>query len=472
MGASPGALDLTIPASAIDGTVPEALRGGRMFSNGPGWTRIGDRTAHPFDGHGYMRSFTLLPDGGCRLRAAFVQTPSYRVEREAGRLVHRGLATNASPHFWKNIQRTPARNVANTTVIRRGDRLLAGWEAGAPYALDPDTLETHGEEHFGGVIAGAATLAHMRRDATRGRLTLCSVGMGRDTTFTFRELDDADQVVTSRVVEVGGMVFTHDYGLAPSWYVLGGNPLRLKPLEMARALAGAGTMLHAIAPDGARPGALHLVPRGGDGPLRTVTLPEPVFIVHFGNSFERAGDLIVDICALDAFEFGEEFGYQGPDRPFDPALPEARGPQRLLRVTVPAGSDTATWERLSPHGVDFPRFHPDHEGVPTPRLFGATRRDTRFSDPFDSIIGVDLLDPEHPAALWTTGPDEFVGEPLFAPDPAHPEQGHVLALVSNGRAQQTTLVVLDAGALDAGPVARVPMPLLPIAFHGEWEAPT
>jgi carotenoid cleavage dioxygenase-like enzyme len=64
MGASPGALDLTIPASAIGGVVPMALRGGRMFSNGPGWTRIGDRTAHPFDGHGYMRSFTLLPDGG------------------------------------------------------------------------------------------------------------------------------------------------------------------------------------------------------------------------------------------------------------------------------------------------------------------------------------------------------------------------------------------------------------------------
>ncbi|MFT5682281.1 MAG: all-trans-8'-apo-beta-carotenal 15,15'-oxygenase [Myxococcota bacterium] len=469
MAASPGELDLTVAAANIDGEVPPILHGGRVLSNGPGWTRIGDQTAHPFDGHGYVRSFELLPDGACRLRARFVQTPSYVAEKQAGKIVHRGLATNASPHFWENIRPGPPRNVANTTIVRWGDRLLAGWEAGAPYALDPETLETHGEEHFGGVIAGAATLAHMHRDHQQDRLTICSVAMGRQTTFTFRELDREDQVVSTSVAEIDGMVFTHDYALTPSWFVLGGNPLRLNPVALAKTLLGAGTMLHAVAPDARRGGSLHLVPRGGSGPVRTITLPEPAFVVHFGNAFERDGALIVDVCALDAFKFGEEFGYSGPDRPFDLAKPEARGPQRLFRITIPDGSDTATWERLTPHGVDFPRFHPNHEGRETPLLFGATRKDTRYSDPFDSIIGIDLRDRDRPAQLWTAPEAVFVGEPLFVPDAEHADQGHIVAILSDGLAAQTTLAIFDAAALARGPVASIPLPLLPIAFHGEWD---
>ena len=469
MGASPGALDLTVAGSQIDGRIPAVLRGGRVLSNGPGWTRIGGRTAHPFDGHGYVRSFELQPDGGVRLRAAFVQTPSYLAEKEAGRIVHRGLATNISDRFWENVTFGPRRNVANTTIVPWGDRLLAGWEAGAPHSLDPETLETHGEEHFGGVIAEQATLAHMRKDRHQGRLTLCSVAVGRRTTFTFREIDGDDQLVSTSVAEVDGAVFTHDYALTPSWFVLGGNPLRMKPAELARSLLGASTMLRAVAPDDRRPGVLHLVPRNSTGPVRTVTLPESIFAVHFGNAFERDGDVIVDACAFTRLEFGEELGYSGPDQPFDPSLPEARGPQRLLRVTIPEGSDTATWEPLTAHGVDFPRFHPDHEGQETPLLFGATRRDKRYSDPFDSIIAVDLMDRERPAQLWTAPDTTFVGEPLFAPDPEHDDRGHVLAILSDGVAERTTLAIFDATALAAGPIASVPLPLLPIAFHGDWE---
>jgi carotenoid cleavage dioxygenase len=34
-------------------------------------------------------------------------------------------------------------NTANTSVIVHGDKLLALWEGGSAYALDPATLETH-----------------------------------------------------------------------------------------------------------------------------------------------------------------------------------------------------------------------------------------------------------------------------------------------------------------------------------------
>lgn len=155
--ASPGALEQTVAPDRIEGSIPAALRGGRLLANGPGWTRIGGRTAHPFDGHGYVRAFELGEDGSCRVRARFVDTPSYRAERAAGRLVVRGLATQAEARSWRPPGFGPARHVANTTITRWRDRLLVGWEGGAPYALDPATLETRGEEHFGGALAGQAT---------------------------------------------------------------------------------------------------------------------------------------------------------------------------------------------------------------------------------------------------------------------------------------------------------------------------
>lgn len=472
MSAAPGALDLQVDADAIDGAIPQALRGGRVLSNGPGWTRIGDRTAHPFDGHGYVRRFSFEADGSCAVKARMVETPSYRVEQEAGALVHRGLGTNPSASFWKNLKMGPPRNVANTTILPWGDRLLAGWEAGAPYALDPETLQTRGEEHFGGVVQGQATLAHMRKDHRQGRLTLCNVAMGRNTGLTFREIDGDDRVVATSAGEIPGMLFIHDYAFTPSWFLVGGNPLRLRPGELLKSVAGVGTFLRAVAPDNRRPGVIHLVPRGREGGVRTVELPGPAFVVHFGNAYEEEdGTVIVDACAFDSFEFGEEFGYQGPDRPFDPTLPEARGPQGLYRITVPPGATRATWERLTEHGVDFPRFHPEHEGQPTPLLFGATRRDVRFSDPFDSIIGLDLRDPSQPAQLWTAPEHVFVGEPLFAPHPEHDDRGHVLAILSDGIQAKTTLAIFDARALAEGPLARIPLPLLPIAFHGDWVPP-
>ncbi len=470
MTAHPGPLDLHLEATRVDGLVPPALYGGRVLSNGPGWTHIGGRLAHPFDGHGYVRAFEFLDDGSVRLRARFVQTPVYRDEAAVNRLVHRGLGTNVGPHFWQNLRFGAPRNVANTTIVPWGGELLAGWEGGAPYALDPDTLETKGEATFGGALAGQATLAHMRHDVAQRRLVTCSVAMGPKTKLTFREFDARGALLDTREASVPGQLFAHDFVITPHWYVLASNPLKMKLGELARTLLGASTLLRSIAARDDVPGAVHLVPRGRPGPMRTVTLPGPAFVVHYGNAFERGDTVHVDACLFHAFTFGEEFGYQGPDAPLDPALPDARVPQRLFRLTLPGGSSTGTWQQLAPHGIDFPRVHPAHDGLDTPLLFAATRADLRHSDPFDSLIRVDLRDPERPPALWTVGENAFVGEPLFVPTPGRDDEGHVLAVVSEGLSARSTLVVFDASKLEAGPCARVPLPLLPYAFHGTWEA--
>jgi len=472
MSASPGSLDLHVDRAAIEGSVPPGLRGGRLLVNGPGWTVIGGRVAHPFDGHGYLRAFAFRADGSVDLRARFVNTPAYRSEAAAQRITYRGLGTNIGDHFWQNLRLGGGlRNVANTTIVRWNGQLLAGWEGGLPYAVDPDTLETLGEQSFGGALAGQATLAHMKHDVALDRLVTCSIQMGKATTLTFREFDAAGHVVATRVTPMPRLVFAHDFVTTPNWYVLAGNPLRMKWGELARAMVGASTLMNAITSDPSAPGAVYLVPRGAPGPVRTVTLPRPAFVVHYGNAFERDGEVHLDACMFGAFEFGGEFGFRGPNAPLDPGLPDQRAPQRLYRVTIPAGASSGTLQQLAPHGVDFPRVHPGHEGRQTALLFGATRADTQHSDPFDSVIRVDLRELDRPPQVWTAGGGVFVGEPVFVPDPARDDSGHVLVMLADGLAGRSTLVVLDASDIEAGPVASVPLPLLPYAFHSTWDGP-
>lgn len=470
MSASPGALDLVVEPSRISGTVPRALHGGRLLSNGPGWTHIGGRMAHPFDGHGYVRAFTFQPDGSLRLRARFVSTPAWQSESAARRLTHRGLGTNLGDRFWQNLfPRTGPRNVANTTITRWNGRLLAGWEGGAPYAVGPESLETLGEETLGGALSGQATLAHFKHDAALERLVSCSVAMGPTTTLTFREFDATGRLVHSRVTKMPGSLFAHDFVITPSWYVLASNPLTLRWGTLAKSMLGGATLMDAIASDANAPGAVYLVPRRSDDPVRTVSLPDRAFVVHYGNAFEHEGAVTLDACLFHAFTFGAEFGFQGPHAPLDPGLPDQRAPQRLFRIEVPRGGTSATWRQLAPHGVDFPRVHPAHEGRKTPVLFGAARADLRHSDPFDSIVRVDLEDPARPPQLWTPGNGTFVGEPVFVPSPERDAEGHVLVVVSDGTAGRSSLVVLDAAKVDQGPLAEVPLPLLPYAFHGSWD---
>ncbi len=473
MTATPGELDLVIAPAAVRGAIPPELRGGRHLQNGPGWTQIGDRLAHPFDGHGFARALDFSADGGARLRSRFVRTPAYEAERAAGRIVYRGLGTNRSDHMWGNWFAPGLRNVANTTIVPWAGRLLCAWEGGRPYAVDPESLATRGEETFGGALPEGAFLAHMRIDARAQRLVGLNMKLGVQSTFTFREFDAAGKQVATREATLPGARFIHDFVVTPRWYVLPGNPMKARLGVFLQAQIGQKTLIDAIATDAKAPGTLILVPRGRPGPARVVTLPQRSFVVHFANAFDLdERTLAVDLCAFESFEFGHEFGFQGPKRPLDPALPDGGPPQRLYRATVSDGSDDAAWRQLSDCGLDFPRVHPDRDGLAVPAIYASTRADRSKSDPFDSIARVDAVDLERPTDVWSAGEHQFVGEPVFAPRPgaAGLDDGWVVALVSDGLAGRTEVCVFDAQRIAAGPIASVSLPLQPYGFHGAWEA--
>jgi carotenoid cleavage dioxygenase-like enzyme len=474
MTAEPGELDLEIPARSIEGALPAALALGRHLQNGPGWTKIGDRLAHPFDGHGFVRALTFTSEGGARFRSRFVRTPAYRAERASGRLEHKGLGTNVGNSPLRNLRAPGPRNVSNTTIQPWAGRLVSGWEGGRPYALDAASLETIGEETFGGALPDAAFLAHVRIDTGVNRLVGCNVYREMPSRFVFREFDAGGRQVSEREAIIPGMHFEHDFVVTPRWYVLAGNPMKASLPKFAKAMLGFGTLIEALRTDATKPGTLYLVPRGRPGPVRTIRLPKRAFVIHFANAYDLdARTCAVEFCAFETFEFGGEFGFRGPHAALDPELPDRRvSIQRLYRATVRDDSDEADFEQLSPFGMDFPRVHPAREGYAAPAIYAATRADRSKSDPFDSIARVDVVDRNRPTEVWTAREGQFVGEPVFAPRPGcgDLDDGWVIAMVYDGGAQVSHLCIFGSRSIAKGPIASVPLPLQPYGFHGFWQS--
>ena len=85
-------------------------------------------------------------------------------EQKAGKILYRGTFGTQKPGGWlANIFDFKLKNIANTNVIYWGGKLLALWEGGEAYRLDPYTLETLGNEYFNGVLsADEAFAAHPR----------------------------------------------------------------------------------------------------------------------------------------------------------------------------------------------------------------------------------------------------------------------------------------------------------------------
>ena len=171
----------TTRSRRVDGTLPAELRG-TLYRNGPRRNEIdGNPFAHLFDGDGMLSQFTFA-NSEVRYRNRFVATNHYLGERapQSGAPQLRRAACRR-----RTGQRLPmptASNPANTSVVLHAGNLLARWEGGHPWRLDPDSLETIGEEDFGGALKRAhAFSAHPKLDPQTGSCSTSASSTAADT---------------------------------------------------------------------------------------------------------------------------------------------------------------------------------------------------------------------------------------------------------------------------------------------------
>jgi all-trans-8'-apo-beta-carotenal 15,15'-oxygenase len=462
--------------SRVEGTLPHDLDG-TFLRTGPGLLQLGDDQLNFFDGHALIAGVSCRA-GRARFRSRFVHSPLLEAETTQRRVLKRRIFTNR-PQRWLNLFALSFGNSAMHDVYAWGDgeqrRVIAGHDLGH-FALDPHTLATIGPESWGGAVSAGMQMGPMPdRDPHTGHLVtwIKQEGSVRPDALSFVELDGSFRVVkqTPFMPLAAAPALVHDQRATQGWYVATEQALRLQPL---RALWGAHTVYESLATPPGVTATLLLVSRNDPTRSLRVPLPAPFEIAfHVINAFDE-GELV----HVDLVVYGARIGFEAAA---PRALRERTGqhpkhgpPPMLMRFSVdPSAGRVTEARKLGGLPGDAPEVAAAVMGsayryayLPT---LGA-QHDVPDQGAYFYYNALGKLDVQTGAAqIWQAGPEAVVSPCSFVARPSAraEDDGWLLSYVL--RESGAEVVVLDAQAIDAGPVATLQLGIhLPGVSHVRW----
>jgi all-trans-8'-apo-beta-carotenal 15,15'-oxygenase len=438
----------------ISGRLPAELTG-TLYRNGPGKLEIGGRPHdHLFDGDGMLSQFTL--DGrGVSFRSRFVKTSHYLAEHNALKPKMRGIGKQRPGGPLANAFRRPG-NVAQTSVSFQGGNLLALWEIGRPYRLDPDTLETFGEHDFDGALKrGRCFSAHPKWDPATGEMFNFGLDYGLRTKLRCYRVDPRGNMHYLQAVTLPYPVLNHDFALTDRHMVFVVDPIIIR---LGRVMLGFTTFDDGVIFDDTKPTSVILVPREGGKPRIIET--EPFFHYHINNAFEEGGDTVIDLVRYDNYE-----GVRKSLRNFWTETDPTFGYLWRMRVTP---SDRLEMNQVCDWEGEYPQH--DWRRTTRPYRYGYLLGKGEGGYLDTSVVKLDYQSGE--AKSHDFGEGNFAGEPIFVPQ--HPEaaedDGWLLTLVYSAAEHRSRLVVLDARDVEQDPIAEAHLHqhIPPGGFHGTF----
>ncbi|WP_353931159.1 carotenoid oxygenase family protein [Okeanomitos corallinicola TIOX110] len=451
----------------IEGQIPLELQG-TLFRNGPGLLDVnGQRLHHPFDGDGMISRITFT-NGRAHFRNRFVETEGYLTEKKAGKILYRGVFGTQKPGGWlANIFDFKIKHIANTNVIYWGNKLLALWEAAEPYLLNPQTLETLGNEYFNGVLStGEAFSAHPRIDPN-AKLVNFAIKPGPTTTINIFELNTNGEIISKQNHSVPGFCFIHDFVITENYCIFFQNPVKFNPLPFALGIASAG---QCIKVQKNQPTKIILIPRTNSQTAENevkVLETKAGFIFHHVNAFEVGNEIVVDsICYNSLTEVEANSDYR--ESKF-----EANAPGQLWRFNLHLSENKVENQLIDNRACEFPVIHPNNVGKPYRYLYSAATHNPSGNAPLQAIWKVDITSDTR--EIWSAAPCGFVGEPIFIPRPnsEKEDEGWVITLVYDAEHHRTDVVILDAQNIQQGAIAKLHLKHhIPYGLHGSFTSET
>ena len=448
----------------IEGEIPPELAG-TLFRNGAGLLDINkERLHHPFDGDGMISRITFT-NGRAHFRNRFVQTAGYLAEQKAGKILYRGVFGTQKPGGWlANIFDLKIKNIANTNVIYWGKKLLALWEAAEPYSLNPQTLETLGNEYFNGVLSkGEAFSAHPRIDPN-GTLVNFAIKPGLSTTITIFELNTNGEITSKQNHSVPGFCFIHDFVITENYCIFFQNPVDFNPIPFALGISSAA---QCIKFQKNQPTRIIIIPRKTQTKNVKVLETQAGFIFHHVNAFELRNEIIIDsICYESLTEVKPNSDYRKTD--FD-----TNSPPQLWRFNLNLSENKVQNQLIDPRPTEFPTIHPNYVGKSYRYLYSAAAHQSTVNAPLQAIFKVDLESGRK--QLWSAAPRGFIGEPIFIPRPNSQteDDGWLIALVYDAEHHRSDVVILDAQNLQKGAIAKLHLKHhIPYGLHGSFTQET
>ena len=423
------AFDLEVTAGAI----PPALTG--LYVRNGSNPKSGD-SSHWFFGDGMVHGVRLEGGKAAWYRNRYVHTSLYDA----------GTGFGGAPPGGGS-------NQANVSVISHAGRLLTSGEVGFPYELSPDDLSTKGVYDFGGKLTTAFT-AHPKIDPATGNLHF--FGYGFTAPFlTYHVADAGGRLIQSMEVPVRAATMIHDFAITDRDAVFWELPV-LFDLDDAikwTQKPDSGVFPYRWAPDyGARIGVM---PLGGPASAIEWFEIEPCYVFHGVNAYRDGGRVVLDVCRLTSmFAPGQQFG----------------GDLSLRRWTIDTARRAVRDDVIESHNPgELPSRDPRRVGREHRYGYFVQTRNTPDTVEFGGLIKRDYRTGD--VEVWDPGRSQHAGEWLFVPGDSSTEEdaGYLLTYLYDARRDASELVVVDATAVAAGPVARVSIPQrVPYGFHATW----
>jgi len=453
-------------ALSVEGTLPPWLSG-TFVGNGPGQFEVGDTDlTHWFDALAMLRGFRIDGAGdSVRYTNRFVRSEDFRAARDEGRIRRSLPGTPADGSALGRVLRSLTGSFQDNPsigVLRREGSLYAVTESPMGIEVDPETLETVGRRDLTEGLDCDATLGHTH--VVDGVQWGLGVRFGSDSAYTlFRRPGDGPAEPVSRLVFDEHPPYVHAFALTERYAVVPEAPFGVDFRHLLLSVPRGGTFVDSVRERSAPP-RFHVLDRTTGERVAAVEA-EPFFVYHFANAYETGDgeadgptDIVVDCVAFDDERAITDLAIaslasEAPD------LPQGD----FVRFRLPLDGESTERELLCPGPVEFPTINYDYNGREYDYAYLAAT--DRGSLP-TAIAKVDLAGPT--TRRWAQ-PDFHPGEPVFvsAPDAAGEDDGVLLSLSLDARADESVLLCLDAETLTER--ARAPLPhRLPYGFHGQF----
>jgi all-trans-8'-apo-beta-carotenal 15,15'-oxygenase len=466
------AVDLDCESLAIEGRWPAELQG-RFYRNGPAlFERNGVRYQHWFDGDGMVQQFTFGTQAGkpqVAHKGRFVRTVKFEREQAAGEFL---TPTFGSPIKPKVATRGPDDfNTANTNAIEHGGRVLAMWEGGSAFELDPVTLATRGPVTWREGWAQVPFSAHPKLDPQG---VLWNFGTFADRLLAYQIGADGTAIKTQMAKLPLRVGMVHDFAITERYIVV---PIPPVTLDFGAVARGAPPE-EAFAWRSAEPLRIWVAEKDDISKNRVFELPNEM-IFHVGNAYEADGVIHLSYVGSSgtAFLAGDAVRMMRGelDRPAHGA--DDRSHTVLAQLDLRSGKATRT---ALDDSAEFPRVNPQRIGTAARYLLNPTGWKTFPGRPNYWFHGLALRDLQTGKIdRYDYGADVTAEEHLIIPkrgadasrQPGDERNAWVIGTSFDARRKQTAVSVFEASNLAAGPVAVARLPyFIPLGFHGNFTA--
>jgi len=450
---SASAETLSTARLALSGRIPARLRG-TLYRNGPARHDRGElRYHHWFDGDGMIQAFRFSDDGVSH-SGRFVRTAKYAAEAEAGRFLYAAFGTRLEG--TRPVSGADSLNVANTSVLPFAGELLALWEGGSAYRLDPETLATLGPKAWRRDLTGMPFSAHPRLEADG---TLWNFGVVNGRGLALYHIAAQGTLLKADLVPFEDVPMVHDFAVTERSLVF-----LLPPLVLDREKRASGASFldsHVWNPQA--PMRVLVVDKSDWAKRRWYELPAG-FVFHLGNAWE-------DNAGVIRFDYMRANDASGMFQSLRQVMSGVRAPGEAARPTFAALNPASGSARQESRDevAEFPRVDARMTGRRHARLF--TLYSAKPRDPF-GFQGVQRLDLDSGKAdRFDYGAGFFPEEHIHVADPATSAEGSgwLLGTAIDLQRRVTVLSIFDALHVSDGPIAQASLPYaLPAGLHGNF----